>query len=60
MALALWAAMVPLAPWLAGGAAHRALALGILVAVGLAVFGLAALLLGAADSAQVRRLLARA
>ena len=60
MAAALWGALKPLAPWLAGGSLHRAAALGILVAVGLAVCGGAALLLGAADRTQLRRLMARA
>ena len=60
MAAALWACLRPLAPWLSGGAAHRGAALAILVAVGLAVFGAAALLFGAADRAQMKRLLARA
>jgi putative peptidoglycan lipid II flippase len=60
MAAALWASLKPLAPWLAGGSGHRAAALGILVIVGLAVFGAAALLLGAADRTQLRRLMARA
>lgn len=60
MGVALWLARLPLGPWLSGGSAHRAAALGVLVVVGLAVFGAAAWLLGAADRAQVRRLLARA
>lgn len=60
MAAALWAALKPLAPWLAGGSSHRAAALGVLVVIGLAVFGAAALVLGAADRAQLRRLMARA
>ena len=60
MAAALWASLKPLAPWLAGGSGHRAAALGVLVIVGLAVFGAAALLLGGADRTQLRRLMARA
>jgi len=60
MALALWLALAPLAPWLAGDSVRRIAALAILVALGLAVFGAAALLLGAADRTQIRRLLARA
>ena len=60
MAIALWAAMIPLGTWLASGPSHRMGALGVLVVVGLAVYGVAALLLGAADRAQVRRFLARA
>jgi putative peptidoglycan lipid II flippase len=60
MAAALWAALSPLEAWLIGNALHRTAALALLVALGLAVFGVAALLFGAADQAQVRRLLARA
>jgi putative peptidoglycan lipid II flippase len=60
MAAALWASRWPLAPWLSGTAIHRGAALGILVVVGLVVFAAAALLLGAADRAQMRRLMARA
>lgn len=60
MAAALWAVMAPLEPWLRGGTTERMAALAILVVLGLAVFGAAALVFGAADRAEVRRLLARA
>ncbi|HEX9461071.1 MAG TPA: murein biosynthesis integral membrane protein MurJ [Alphaproteobacteria bacterium] len=60
MAAALWAVLAPLEPWLAGHTVERVAALALLVICGLAVFGAAALLLGAADRTQVRRLLARA
>ncbi len=60
MAAALWLALEPLASWLSGGSTQRVLALAILVTLGLGVFGVAALLFGAADRAQMKRLLARA
>ena len=60
MAATLWLALMPLHPWLAGDSIHRVAGLVVLVALGLAVFGAAALLLGAADRTQISRLLARA
>ena len=59
MAAVLWAVLAPLAPWLAGGQAARAGALAVLVALGLAVFGVAAFAVGAASPSELRRLLAR-
>jgi putative peptidoglycan lipid II flippase len=56
---ALWATLQPLAPWLAMGQFHRVLALTVLVGVGLVVFGMAALLLGAADRTEIKRLFTR-
>jgi putative peptidoglycan lipid II flippase len=60
MAAALWAMLTPLDPWLRGPTTERVAGLAVLVVIGLAVFGASALLLGAADRAQVRRLLTRA
>jgi putative peptidoglycan lipid II flippase len=59
MAAALWAVLAPLGPWLAGGTMARFTALAALVVLGLVVFGVAALLMGAADRADLRRLLGR-
>lgn len=59
MALALWAALAPLAPWLAGGQTQRVAALAILVGLGMTVFSIAAFLFGAADRAEIKRLLGR-
>jgi putative peptidoglycan lipid II flippase len=60
MAGALWVAVPPTRPWLAGHLAERAAALTGLVVLGLAVFGAAAVLFRAADLGEVRRLLRRA
>ncbi|NQV54960.1 MAG: murein biosynthesis integral membrane protein MurJ, partial [Rhodospirillales bacterium] len=57
LAAALWAGNEALAPWLAGGAASRILALLILVGGGLAVYGAAAVLTGSATIADLRRIL---
>jgi len=56
---ALWALLPYLSGWLAGGLMLRAGALMLLVVAGLAVFALAALVTGAADRAEVRRLFRR-
>ncbi|WP_370366302.1 murein biosynthesis integral membrane protein MurJ, partial [Maricaulis sp.] len=53
MGAALWALLPLLSGWLAGGLILRATALMVLVAAGLVVFALAALLTGAADRAEV-------
>ncbi len=60
MAGALWGALGPAAPLLAGGEVRRSAALALLVALGLIVFGLASLIFGATDRAEIRRLLTRA
>ncbi len=57
---ALWALLPWLAGWLRAGLMLRASALVILVVVGMAVFGAAALLTGAADRAEIKRLFRRA
>ena len=59
MGAALWALLPLLSGWLAGGLILRATALMVLVAAGLVVFALAALLTGAADRAEVQRLFKR-
>lgn len=56
MGLAIWGAMIPLAPWLAAGEARRAAALAGLVAVGMAVFALLAHVTGAARLADLKTL----
>jgi putative peptidoglycan lipid II flippase len=59
MAAGLWAALPWLQPWLSGSLVYRATALALLVGLGLAVFGAAALLIGAADRAEMKRLFRR-
>jgi putative peptidoglycan lipid II flippase len=59
MAGALWTVLPGLQPWLSGALAYRAAALALLVGLGLAVFGAAAILAGAADRAEMRRLFRR-
>jgi putative peptidoglycan lipid II flippase len=59
MALALWAALGLLTPWLTGGQAQRGGALVILVGLGMIVFAAGAFLFGAADRAEIKRLLGR-
>lgn len=56
MGLAIWGAMVPLAPWLAAGEAKRAVALAVLVAAGMAVFAGLAHATGAAQLADLKTL----
>lgn len=56
MGLALWGAMIALAPWLAAGEAKRAVALAALVAVGMAVFAVLAHVTGAARLADLKTL----
>jgi putative peptidoglycan lipid II flippase len=60
MAGVLWLAVPYTQPWLAGHLAERAAALAGLVALGLVVFGAAAVLFRAADLGEVKRLLRRA
>jgi putative peptidoglycan lipid II flippase len=57
MALVLWLALMPLQPWLAGGTLLRVPALALLVVIGLVVFGIVAIALGAANRSELRRLL---
>ena len=57
---ALWFLLPPLAPWLSGGLTVRVAALCLLVAAGIIVFAGAALLTGAADRAELKRLFKRA
>lgn len=59
MGAALWAAQRALAPWLDGPAYERIAALAALVAGGLVVYGALALLLRAADPAELRAVLRR-
>ncbi len=60
MAFGLKIALIGLEPWLhVAGLTGRVTALAVLIAVGLAVFAVLALLLGAVDRAELRRLLAR-
>lgn len=59
MAAALWLALSWSQPWLAGGLGYRAAALALLVVLGLVVFAIAALVTGAADRAEVKRLFRR-
>jgi putative peptidoglycan lipid II flippase len=59
MGLGLWLAAPQLAPWLAGGLGLRIAALALLVAGGLILYGLAALLSGAARRDDLNRLLRR-
>jgi hypothetical protein len=59
MAAGLWAGTALLAGWLAAQGPIRWLALVLLVAGGLALYGAAALMLGAADRADLARLLPR-
>ena len=59
MALGLWFALPMLAPWLDGGLSLRIIALALLVAGGLAVYGLAALLSGAVSRDELNRILRR-
>ncbi len=59
MAVALWLATGIVDPWLAGGGGHRIAALAALVLLGLAVFAVAAFLVGAADRAELKRLFRR-
>jgi hypothetical protein len=59
MGLALWGLMRELEPWLSGSGSTRLLAFTVLVVAGLAIYGLAALLTGAADLKEARRLVGR-
>jgi putative peptidoglycan lipid II flippase len=57
---ALWALVPLLSGWMSGGLALRVAALTVLVIVGLIVFAVAALITGAADRAELKRLFRRA
>ncbi|MAF50227.1 MAG: murein biosynthesis integral membrane protein MurJ [Rhodospirillales bacterium] len=59
MALVLWLAQSGLEPWLAGGTTLRIGALVLLVVGGLAAYGVAALLTGAASTDDLNRILRR-
>lgn len=59
MAVALWALMHALAPWLAGSGSTRLMAFIVLVVAGLVIYGGAALATGAADLKEARRLIGR-
>jgi putative peptidoglycan lipid II flippase len=59
MAATLWGLMHALEPWLAGSGPTRLLAFGVLVVAGLVLYGLAALLTGAADLKEARRLIGK-
>jgi putative peptidoglycan lipid II flippase len=59
MALGLWFSAPALAAWLEAGLSLRIIALALLVAGGLAVYGLAALLCGAARREDLQRILRR-
>jgi putative peptidoglycan lipid II flippase len=60
MGLALWGLMHALEPWLVGGSGStRLLAFVVLVVAGLVLYGLAALLTGAADLKEARRLIGK-
>jgi putative peptidoglycan lipid II flippase len=59
MSGALYGAMRPLEPWLAGSFVERAGALAVLIGVGLGVFSILALLLGAAKPAELKALFRR-
>jgi putative peptidoglycan lipid II flippase len=60
MAGALWWTVPALQPWLQGHLVARSLALAALVALGLAVFGAAAVLFRAAHLGELKKLLRRA
>ena len=60
MGAILWALVPQLSGWLGGGLAWRAAALALLVTAGMLVFAAAALLVGAADRGELRRLFRRA
>jgi putative peptidoglycan lipid II flippase len=60
MGSVLWALVPPLSGWLTGGLVLRTTALVILVIAGLVVFAVAALITGAADRAELRRVFKRA
>ena len=53
LGLGLWAAAGPAAPWLAGLPLGRFLALGLLIGLGLAVYGIFAVALGAVTRAEL-------
>jgi putative peptidoglycan lipid II flippase len=59
MTAGLWGLMQVLQPWLAGSGSTRLLAFTVLVAAGLVLYGVAALLTGAADLKEARRLIGR-
>jgi putative peptidoglycan lipid II flippase len=59
MAVVLWGLSPVAAPWFAGPGEQRFAVLAVLVAAGMAVFTLAALVGGAADLKEVRRLFTR-
>lgn len=59
MAIVLWGLLPVAARWFAGPGEQRIAVLAVLVAAGMAVFGLAALAGGAADLKEVRRLVTR-
>jgi putative peptidoglycan lipid II flippase len=56
MALVLWAALKYVGPWMAGDVTRGILGLIVLIGLGGAAYGLAALLAGAVDRADLRRL----
>ena len=59
MAAGLWGLMQVLMPWLIGSGSTRLLAFTVLVVAGLATYGLAAVLIGAADLKEARRLIGK-
>lgn len=59
MAAALWGLLLMLTPWFLGTGYTRLAAFAVLVMAGLAVYGLAALVVRAADLKELRRLVAR-
>jgi putative peptidoglycan lipid II flippase len=59
MGAALWALMPVITPWLDGAFAMRLAAIGAIMAVSLATYGAATVLLGVLDKATVQRLMRR-
>jgi putative peptidoglycan lipid II flippase len=59
MSAALWGLTQAVAPWLSGSGSTRLLAFSVLVVAGLVIYGLAALLTGAADLKEARRLIGK-